>query len=305
MAFVSNRTDDRESNSLSDIWTIDLQTGEERKVTNSDGTYMTPSLGQGRRTIGLYRSPRRSNLMVRRHWMTCTSGNWQPQQTSRLLTSLDREPGNSAIADSRSTCRRRACAGLRTGAVCIPWSATPAVYTSTTARLARIRNLAVGGARDIQSFSIASNGAIAFAAGMMDAPTEVFVVAPNGRERRHPGSMTQCWKNWNYRRLRRSAYRPMKGIMSTAGCCGHRDIGLAYVIQPSSRFTAGRTECTGPASFTRCRCWRHAAMSCCSPTLAVRPGMDRRSLPGRWRLGGADYRGRDGRSRLPGDAGLR
>ncbi|RIK47180.1 MAG: hypothetical protein DCC58_00760 [Chloroflexi bacterium] len=181
LAFVSNRTDDRESNSLSDIWVADLRTGSLQQVTSSDGTYMTPLWSPdggrlayvGHPICEPYGPTTLDDLYV-----------WEQDsgRTTRLLTTLEREPGNSAIADMR----------YHVPASSLAWSSDSAsVYTLVSdagsihiyaCPLGESPELLVGGARDIQSFTVAADGSVAFASSTMSAPTEVYLLPAGGAE---------------------------------------------------------------------------------------------------------------------------
>lgn len=182
LAFVANRTEDREANALSDIWVRDLQSGEECRVTGADGTYMTPvwsSDGARLAYVGhpiseAYGPTTLDDLYV---WEMATG------RTERLLTALDREPGNSAIVDARYHVPPAAPVWSPDGTAVLTLVSDAGSVHIYTCPLGEGPELLVGGARDIQSFTIAANGTLVFAASTMTAPSEVFVVGPDGAER--------------------------------------------------------------------------------------------------------------------------
>jgi len=182
LACMSNRTDDAANNSLSDIWVTDLHNNESRRVTPEDGNYSTPSWSPsgvlayvGHPVVEPYGPATLDNLFT-----------WDPNsdEISGLLVGIDREPGNSAIADARYGVPNQ-----------LPvWSSDGShVYTLLSDRgSAHIYTCPTTGnpeplaksERDIQSFTVANNGTIAFASSTMNLPTEVFLRHPDGSETR-------------------------------------------------------------------------------------------------------------------------
>lgn len=179
LAFVSNREDDRDASTRTDIWVQDLATGETERITPADGSYGAPSWSPdgkrlayvGHPVIAPFGPTTLDNLLVR---------DLETGEDRGLLSGLDREPGNSAMSDMRYSlpAQRPIWAadgsGLWTllsdgGSVhiyrCSPDGSPEPVAT---------------GARDIQSFTVARDGAVAFASSTLTAPTEVFVLDGDG-----------------------------------------------------------------------------------------------------------------------------
>jgi dipeptidyl aminopeptidase/acylaminoacyl peptidase len=182
LAFVSNRSEDRDANSKSDVWLLDIGSSDLQRMTPEDGVYGAPSWSPdsnrlayvGYPVVEPYGPTTLADLYV---WDTATD------EHSRLLVNMDREPGNSAISDSRY--------GVPNP---VPnWTADSSAILSLisdrgsahiyTCPLDGAPKLTIGEVRDIQSFTVADNGTVTFAASAPTRPTEVFVVTPDGNER--------------------------------------------------------------------------------------------------------------------------
>ncbi|HUG14541.1 MAG TPA: S9 family peptidase [Thermomicrobiales bacterium] len=186
LAVVSNRSENRENNSLTDIWLADLRDRSTRRITPEDGNYATPAW-----------SPDGSSLAYTGHPIVAPHGPstlddlyvWRAAtgETSRLLTSLDREPGNSAMSDMRYALPEPAPV----------WDASGEKVLTLVSDRGSVHVYACGldgepepllnGARDIQSFTVSRNGMLAFSSSTLDTPTEAFVRAANGVETRLSG----------------------------------------------------------------------------------------------------------------------
>ncbi|MEX1157360.1 MAG: hypothetical protein WEC79_00335, partial [Thermomicrobiales bacterium] len=165
LACVSNRSEDADNNSLSDIWVDSLHDGESRRVTPEDGNYATPAWSPtgllaytGHPIVEPFGPTTLDNVYT-----------WDPDtdEINGLLVGVDREPGNSSIADARYGVPNQ-----------LPiWSGDASrVYTllsdsgSThiySCPLSGSPEPLADGARDIQSFTVANNGAVAFASSTM------------------------------------------------------------------------------------------------------------------------------------------
>lgn len=182
LACMSNRTADNRDNALSDIWVTDLHNNESRRVTPEDGNYGTPSWSSsgllayiGHPIVEPYGPSTLDNLFV-----------WNPDsdEITGLLVGIDREPGNSSIADARYGVPNQSPI----------WSADGSrVYTLISDRGSTHvyacpatggQEPLAGGERDIQSFTVANDGTVAFASSTMRLPTDVFVRRPDGAESR-------------------------------------------------------------------------------------------------------------------------
>lgn len=185
LAFVSNRSDDRGSNAKSDIWVQDLSTGETQRVTPEDGVYGAPAWS-GEWSHDGSQLAYVGNPVVEPYGPTTLADIyvWEPDSDEhrRLLLNVDREPGNSAISDSRYgvpasvpvwTNNGKAVLSLvsDSGSIHIYWCQVEIQSQAFTQ-----------GARDIQSFTRALDTKIVFAASTFTQPTEVFVLSPDGTE---------------------------------------------------------------------------------------------------------------------------
>ncbi len=179
LAVVSNRSAGRKENRLSDVWMIQLGTGRAERLTPEDGFYATPAWSPAGNVVAYVGHP------VSEKYGPVTLDDLyvhdiDADEPRRLLAAHDREPGNSAIADARY--------GLPNPNPV--WSVDgSAVYTMLSdAGSVHLYRCAVDGpattlidaAQDIQSFTVADDGTVAYAAGTMSQPTEVFVRRPDG-----------------------------------------------------------------------------------------------------------------------------
>ncbi len=182
IAFVSNRSDERDATTRSDVWTQDLVAGGTEQVTAGDGSYGAPSWsGDGKQlayvghpTVEPYGPTTLDNLFVR---------DIETGEDLGLLGSLDREPGNSAMADMRyGLPGQRPIWDADNRAVRTLLSDGGSVHIYRCTRDAAPEPIVTGG-RDIQSFSVSSSGVIAFASSTLSEPTEVFIVDGGGERR--------------------------------------------------------------------------------------------------------------------------
>jgi dipeptidyl aminopeptidase/acylaminoacyl peptidase len=181
LAFVSNRSNDRDANSKSDVWVVDLASGELERVTPEDGSYGAPSWSPdgsrlayvGYPIVEPYGPTTLADLYV---WDTGTD------EHTRLLVNLDREPGNSAISDSRYGVPNPVPAWSADGSSLLSLISDSGSAHIYACPLSGQPALKVGEVRDIQSFTVANDGTIAFAASSATRPTEAFVVTPGGIE---------------------------------------------------------------------------------------------------------------------------
>ena len=102
IAFVSNRTDDRDRNTVADIWTAPFDGSEPRRVTDGRGSYGNPSWSPDGRTITAYGIPRAmgSNQSTNVHlWSFPAVG--RDHTGTDLLAGWDRTIGSAVISDMR------------------------------------------------------------------------------------------------------------------------------------------------------------------------------------------------------------
>lgn len=179
LAVVSNRSEDRKENRLSDIWAIELATGRAERLTAGDGNYSTPAWSPAGDVVTWVGHPitEKYGPVTLDDLFIYDRG---ADELRGLLSSHDREPGNSAIADARYGLPNPTPVWAVDGS---------AVYTMLSdAGSVHLYRCAVDGpaaplldgAQDIQSFTISNDGTVAFAASTMAIPTEVFVRRPDG-----------------------------------------------------------------------------------------------------------------------------
>lgn len=183
LAVMSNRTDDRENNSLSDIWLTDLHSGETQPVTPADGNYMTPVWSPDGSQLAYVghpiEEPNGPTTLDDLYVWDLASG-----ESRRLLQVLDREPGNSSMSDMRYALPNPAPL----------WDASGEQLLSLVSDSGSVHVYACGldgeaepllaGERDIQSATVAADGTLAFASSTINEPTELFVRRPDGSEQR-------------------------------------------------------------------------------------------------------------------------
>lgn len=181
LATMSNRTADNRNNSLSDIWLTDLHSNESRRVTAEDGNYSSPAWSPsgtltyiGHPVVEPFGPTTLDNLYT-----------WDPDsdEINGLLVGIDREPGNSSIADARYGVPNQLPIWSTDGTsvfTLISDRGNSHIYSCATTGSPAVL---ASGTRDIQSFTVARDHTIAFASSTMEQPTEVFVRQPDGEER--------------------------------------------------------------------------------------------------------------------------
>jgi dipeptidyl aminopeptidase/acylaminoacyl peptidase len=99
IAFVSNRTPDRERNTTSDVWVLDLDDRALRLITASDGPQEHPSFSPDRLTLAYYghRDPRAAHAINTHLWVR-RLGSDGPRD---VLAGWDRTVGSVVITDMR------------------------------------------------------------------------------------------------------------------------------------------------------------------------------------------------------------
>ena len=180
LAFCSNRADDRDQTTRIDIWVQDLETGATEQITPGDGSYGSPAW-----------SPDGSELAYTGHpvvepWGPTTLDNLFVRELSTgedraLMSGMDREPGNSGMSDARYNLPAQRPVWDGEGGL------LTLVGDGGSVHLYRCRAgnepaVEIAGQQDIQSFSLADDGTLAFASSNLSSPPEVFIVS-GGEER--------------------------------------------------------------------------------------------------------------------------
>lgn len=180
LAFCSNRTDERDATTRIDVWVQDLESGTLEQITPGDGSYGSPSWSAdgtqlaytGHPNVDPWGPTTLDNLFVR---------DFESGEDRGLMGGMDREPGASGMSDVRYNLPAQRPVWEGVGAV------LTLVGDGGNVHLYRCSGdagpaQAVDGTRDIQSFTVADNGTIAFASSDLSNPPDVFVLAA-GEER--------------------------------------------------------------------------------------------------------------------------
>jgi len=99
IAFVSNRTDQRDLNTVADIHVVKLS-GETRRITDGEGSYGNPSWSPDGGTITAYGTDRAIGSSARNIHLWAFAKNGGPGKD--LLEGWDRSVGSSVISDMRA-----------------------------------------------------------------------------------------------------------------------------------------------------------------------------------------------------------
>lgn len=183
LAFVSNRRPDRRDNTFADVWVQMLATGATRRVTPEDGQYGTPVWTADGRSLVYTGHP-----VVAPYGPTTLDDLYlhdlETDEPRSLLGALDREPGNSIIADMRYGMPAQGPVVSADGSRVLTLISDRGSVAISAASTAAAPATVVSGARDIQSFTVATDGTVAFVASDMQLPPEVYVVRGDGVEER-------------------------------------------------------------------------------------------------------------------------
>jgi len=181
LAFCSNRTDERDATTRVDVWVQDLASGELEQITPGDGSYGSPSWSPdgaqlaytGHPNVEPWGPTTLDNLFVR---------DFASGEDRGLMGGMDREPGNSGMSDVRYGLPNQRPVWEADGTLLTLVGDGGSVHVYRCSSAGEPASL-LAGDRDIQSFSSAGNGAMAFASSDLSHPPEVFV-SVDGEERR-------------------------------------------------------------------------------------------------------------------------
>jgi dipeptidyl aminopeptidase/acylaminoacyl peptidase len=98
IAFISNRTEDRDRNTIRDVWVTDLA-GNARRLTSSDGPQEHPSYSPDGRAVAYYghRDPRAAHAINVHVWVSAADA----PAPRDLVAGWDRTAGSVVITDMR------------------------------------------------------------------------------------------------------------------------------------------------------------------------------------------------------------
>lgn len=184
LAFVSNRTADRDFNCASEIWAVSVQGGQPRTIAGGDDAYFWHPVW----------SPDGSLIAFSGHsqaatghatnfcaWLAPASGDGEPRN---LTAALDRTVGDFALGDTSVDADR--------GLVWSPDGSMLYFQVSDAGNVHLYRipvaggeaEQVVGGARRVLNFSLSGDGRVAFVVSDPLNPGDVAVCAPDGSDER-------------------------------------------------------------------------------------------------------------------------
>lgn len=183
VAFVSNRNDDRDRSTRTDIWVTPLDGGEPWRVTDGNGVYNTPAYspdGAWLAYVGNPVIPPYGPTTLASVWLTPATGG----PARNLTEALDREVQNRLTYDQGySVALQRPLWAADSQSLIISVSDHGNMPLLRVGLDGEIITL-LGGERAIPNASIAADGTIAFLATSPTQPLEVFVASATGENER-------------------------------------------------------------------------------------------------------------------------
>ena len=179
VAFVSNRTENREFNRFSDIWVASVETGKARCLTPSDGQYATPAFAPDGARITFTGAPTSAEFgpnTITNLWVQAIN----ECDASPISAALDREIGGTSISDAHYVAPVQVPAWTSDGSAILTTfgdhGSTSLGRFSLDGEVKRI----IDGPRELLNFSVSSDGALSLLISDSDHPFEVFACAPDG-----------------------------------------------------------------------------------------------------------------------------
>lgn len=180
LAVASNRDDDRDDSTFSDIWVHDLSGGAApRKVTPGGGVYGAPAWSPNGTLAWVGHSEAKP-------WGNVTLDDIQlwdaaSDEIRGLLGSYEREPGGAAISDMKYAAPNpKPIWNATSDALYSLISDRGSVTVSSIATAGGAPTVLAGADTEVHSVTVANDGTLAFAASTMQLPAEVFVQQPGG-----------------------------------------------------------------------------------------------------------------------------
>ncbi len=179
VAFVSNRTENREFNRFSDIWIADINSREAVLVTHSDGQYATPVFSPDGASIAYTGAPISEQYgpnTITNLWVQSLAGG----EATAISAALDREIGGTSISDSHYVAPAQLPVWTNDGTSILATfgdhGCTPLGRFSLDGEFQRL----IDGPRELLNFSASVDGALAVLISDSAHPFEVFASAPDG-----------------------------------------------------------------------------------------------------------------------------
>ncbi|HEX7102379.1 MAG TPA: S9 family peptidase [Nitrolancea sp.] len=179
VAFVSNRTDNREFNRFSDIWLASTDNGEPRLITHSDGQYATPVFSPDGTRIAFTGAPISEEFgpnTITNLWVQSLDDG----DARAVSAALDREIGGTSISDAHYVAPAQLPVWASDGASILATfgdhGSTALGRFSLDGQCERI----IDGPRELLNFSASNDGALAVIISDSAHPFEVFASAPDG-----------------------------------------------------------------------------------------------------------------------------
>lgn len=184
LAFVSNRTADRDYNCASEIWVISVQGGRPRCIAGGDDAYFWhPAWSPDGVSIAFvgHRQATTGHATNYGVWLAAGSGDGTPRN---LTAALDRPAGDFAIGDTAVETDRGPAWSPEGSMLYFPVSDAGNVHLYRIPVAGGAAEWVVGGARRVLNFSLSENGRVAFVVSDPLNPGDVAICAPDGSDER-------------------------------------------------------------------------------------------------------------------------
>ena len=192
IAFVSNRTPDREFNRVSDIWVVNFGDKTVHPITTGDGQYVTPAFspnGSQIAYVGYPFSEKYGPNTISQLWVQSVAGG----DPRNIAASLDRDISGTAISDAHYVAPAQFPIWANDGTSIYANYADHGNVPVGHFRLDGDWSQVVSGTREVLNFSLARNGAMAFLISDATHPFEVFASGPDGTDLRQVSQVNDAF----------------------------------------------------------------------------------------------------------------